>query len=44
MKDLNGDQKLEILQNKIKRKEHLTGEDILTLSFIPLMRLLNNKI
>ena len=37
MKDLNGDQKLEMLQNKIKRKEHLTGEDILTLSFIPLM-------
>jgi hypothetical protein len=37
MKDLNGDEKLELLRDKIERKEHLTGEDILTLSFIPLM-------
>ena len=26
MKDLNGDQKLEMLRNKIKRKEHLQGK------------------
>jgi len=37
MKDLNGDEKLESLRDKIERKEHLTGDDILTLSFIPLM-------
>lgn len=37
MKNLNGDEKLEFLRNKIKKKERLTGEDILTLSFIPLM-------
>ncbi|MCB2288523.1 DUF4351 domain-containing protein [Clostridium sp. CS001] len=37
MKDLNGDEKLELLRGKIENKEHLTGNDILTLSFIPLM-------
>lgn len=37
MKNLNGDEKLEYLRNKINRGEHFTAEDILTLSFIPLM-------
>lgn len=37
MKKLDGDEKLEYLQNKILKGENLTGEDILTLSFIPLM-------
>jgi len=37
MKKLNGDEKLEYMQNKIIRGEELTAEDIITLSFIPLM-------
>jgi hypothetical protein len=37
MKDLNGDEKLEILQRKINNKDKLTNEDILNLSFLPLM-------
>lgn len=37
MKNLDGDEKLNYLKNKIKRKEHLTGEDIVALSFLPLM-------
>ncbi|MBK1809490.1 DUF4351 domain-containing protein [Clostridium sp. YIM B02505] len=37
MKNLNGDEKLEMLKNKIRNNEKLTSEDILTLSFIPLM-------
>jgi hypothetical protein len=37
MKNLNGDEKLEMLKNKIRNKEKLTSDDILTLSFIPLM-------
>lgn len=38
MRNLNGDEKLEYLRDKINRGEHFTAEDILTLSFIPLMR------
>jgi hypothetical protein len=37
MKNINGDEKLAYLRNKIENKEHFTSEDILTLSFIPLM-------
>ncbi|WP_097028291.1 DUF4351 domain-containing protein [Clostridium peptidivorans] len=37
MKSLNGDEKLEYLREKISKDEKLTGEDILTLTFIPLM-------
>ncbi|MBK1809488.1 DUF4351 domain-containing protein [Clostridium sp. YIM B02505] len=37
MKNLDGDKKLEMLKNKIRNNEKLTSEDILTLSFIPLM-------
>lgn len=37
MKNLNGDEKLQYLRNKIHNKEHITAEDILTLTFIPLM-------
>ncbi|GKU24374.1 hypothetical protein CFOLD11_12000 [Clostridium folliculivorans] len=37
MKNLNGDEKLEMLKNKIRNNEKLTSDDILTLSFIPLM-------
>jgi hypothetical protein len=37
MKNLDGDEKLEMLKNKIRNNEKLTSEDILTLSFIPLM-------
>lgn len=37
MKNLNGDEKLEYLRSKINKGEHFTAEDILTLSFIPLM-------
>ncbi|GKU24278.1 DUF4351 domain-containing protein [Clostridium folliculivorans] len=38
MKNLNGDEKLQMLKNKIRNKEKLDSEDILTLSFIPLMK------
>lgn len=38
MKNLDGDRKLEYLKSKIDNKEHLTDEDILNLSFIPLMK------
>lgn len=38
MKNLDGDEKLKYLKDKIKRKESLTGEDIVILSFIPLMK------
>jgi predicted transposase/invertase (TIGR01784 family) len=38
MKNLDGDRKLEYLKRKIENKEHLTDEDILNLSFIPLMK------
>ncbi|MEW9094127.1 MAG: DUF4351 domain-containing protein [Clostridiaceae bacterium] len=38
MKNLDGDEKLEYLKNKIEREETLNGEDIVALSFIPLMR------
>ncbi|MBK1813196.1 DUF4351 domain-containing protein [Clostridium sp. YIM B02505] len=37
MKNLDGDEKLEILKKKINNKEKLTNEDILNLSFLPLM-------
>ncbi|GFZ30070.1 hypothetical protein CSC2_05960 [Clostridium zeae] len=37
MKNLNGDEKFEILKNKIKNNKKLTSYDILTLSFLPLM-------
>ena len=37
MKNINGDEKLEYLRDKILKSEKLTGEDILTLTFIPLM-------
>lgn len=38
MKNLDGDEKLEYLKNKINNGESLTDEDILNLSFIPLMK------
>ena len=38
MKNLDGDKKLEYLKNKIENGESLSGEDIVTLSFIPLMK------
>ncbi|WP_315119157.1 DUF4351 domain-containing protein [uncultured Clostridium sp.] len=38
MKNLDGDEKLEYLKNKIEREETLNAEDIVALSFIPLMR------
>ncbi|MBP2023431.1 hypothetical protein J2Z44_003268 [Clostridium punense] len=38
MKNLDGDEKIEYLRNKINNKEHLTDEDILNLTFIPLMK------
>jgi len=37
MKKLNGDEKLEYLSNKIDKGESVNTEDILNLSFIPLM-------
>ncbi|MHC1682290.1 MAG: DUF4351 domain-containing protein [Clostridiaceae bacterium] len=37
MKNLNGDEKLEILENKIINNESLTGEDIMSLTLMPLM-------
>lgn len=37
MKNLDGDERLRYLKNKIGKKESLTGEDLVTLSFIPLM-------
>jgi len=43
MKNLNGDEKLEYLREKISKGEKLTGEDILTLTFLPLMRSKKNK-
>ncbi|MBE6059474.1 MAG: DUF4351 domain-containing protein [Clostridium sulfidigenes] len=43
MKNLNGDEKLEYLRGKISKGEKLTGEDILTLTFLPLMRSKKNK-
>lgn len=38
MKNIDGDEKLQYLKSKIERNEQLTGEDIVNLSFIPLMR------
>ncbi len=38
MKNIDGDKKLQYLKSKIARNEQLTGEDIVSLSFIPLMR------
>lgn len=43
MRNLDGDEKLRYIRDKILRNEHLTGKDILTLSFIPLMRGKENK-
>lgn len=43
MRDLNGDEKLEYLQNKIKNKRSLTNEDILSLTFLPLMKSKSSK-
>ena len=37
MKELDGDEKLEYLGNKINSKEHLSDDDIITLSLVPLM-------
>lgn len=37
MKNLNGDEKLDYLREKISKGKRLTEEDILTLTFIPLM-------
>ena len=37
MKDLNGDEKLEYLSEKIEKGKTLTEEDILTLTLLPLM-------
>lgn len=37
MKNLDGDAKLKYLAEKINRGEHLTNEDILTLTLVPLM-------
>jgi len=43
MKNLDGDKKLEYLKEKILNGEKLTGEDILTLTFLPLMSTKRNK-
>ncbi|OPJ64123.1 DUF4351 domain-containing protein [Clostridium oryzae] len=43
MKNLDGDKKLTLLKDKIMRKEKLSGEDILTLTFIPLMNSKESK-
>ena len=43
MRHLNGDEKLEYLQNKIKKKLSLTNEDILSLTFLPLMKSKSSK-
>ncbi|MBP2032197.1 hypothetical protein J2Z42_000862 [Clostridium algifaecis] len=37
MKNINGDEKLEYLNNKICNKEKLTKDDILSITFLPLM-------
>jgi predicted transposase YdaD len=37
MKKIDGDEKLEYLKEKIEKNENLTREDILTLTFLPLM-------
>lgn len=37
MKNLNGDEKIEYLRDKIKKGISLTEEEILTLTFLPLM-------
>jgi predicted transposase/invertase (TIGR01784 family) len=37
MKNINGDEKLEYLRNKIMKGDTLTGHDILTLTLVPLM-------
>lgn len=37
MKNLNGDQKLRILEDKILNNETLTGEDIMALTLVPIM-------
>ena len=38
LKLIDGDEKLEYLSQKIICGEHLTNQDILTLTFVPLMR------
>ncbi|MPM35703.1 hypothetical protein SDC9_82296 [bioreactor metagenome] len=43
MRKLDGDEKLKYLRNKISKGEKLTGEDILTLTFIPLMGSKENR-
>lgn len=43
MKNLNGDEKLKYLQHKITNGEHLSAEDILSLSFVPLMNGKDNR-
>jgi hypothetical protein len=43
MKSLSGDEKLAYLKDKINNKVSLTPEDILTLTFLPLMRSSESK-
>lgn len=38
MKNINGDEKLKYLTSKIYNKEKLTKDDILSMTFLPLMR------
>ncbi|MEA5007185.1 DUF4351 domain-containing protein [Clostridium tyrobutyricum] len=38
MKNINGDEKLKYLTSKIHNKEKLTKDDILSMTFLPLMR------
>lgn len=43
MKNLDGDEKLKYLRHKITNGEHLSEEDILSLSFVPLMSGKDNR-
>lgn len=43
MKSLDGDEKLEYLKEKILDGQHLSDEDVVNLTFIPLMRSKENK-
>ncbi|MEQ8156703.1 MAG: hypothetical protein ABRQ25_17815 [Clostridiaceae bacterium] len=43
MKSLDGDERLEYLRNKIAKEEHLSDEDIVNLTFMPLMRSKEDK-
>ncbi|MEQ8199554.1 MAG: hypothetical protein ABRQ27_16390, partial [Clostridiaceae bacterium] len=43
MKSLDGDERLEYLRKKIHKGEHLSDEDIVNLTFMPLMRSKDDK-